>query len=73
MKKNSIEVKCENNQIQLIKENKNALEKGIILYHSQMLHSFGKKFIGFDNLGRLIKFDIDTEKINIYDKHLKNN
>ena len=38
-----------------------------------MLQSFGKKFIGFDNLGRLIKFDIDTEKINIYDKHLKNN
>ncbi len=71
--KNSIEVNFENNQIKIVKENKNVLEKGIILYHSQMLQSFGKKFIGFDNLGKLVKFDIDSEKINIYDKHLKNN
>ncbi len=70
--KNLIEVTFENNQIHLIKEKKNFLEKGMILYHSQMLYNFDKKYLGYDKIGNLIEFDAYTEKINIHNKHLKN-
>ena len=72
MPKNLIEVTFENNQIRLINEKKNFLEEAIVLYHSQMLYNFDKKYLGYDNIGRLIEFDVDTEKFNIHDKHLKN-
>ena len=70
--KNLIEVTFENNQIHLINEKKNFLEKGIVLYHSQMLYNFDKKYLGYDKIGSLIEFDVDTEKVNIHNKHLKN-
>ena len=60
-----IEVNIENNEIKFVNEKKNALEKGIILYHSQVFCNIGKKYFGFDIHGNLIEYDIESQKFSI--------
>ena len=63
--KKLIEVNIENNEIKFVNEKKSGLEKGIILYHSQVFCNIGKKYIGFDIHGNLIEYDIESQKFNI--------